>query len=490
MKTLKLNQRGNVHWIVLALCVIIIAVIGVRIFKSGHAITVPPPGGGRSAGLVQAGNSKTNCITDGPSTSNPAKLAYTSLNGITYNCVSTYTDQPANWSQWENPWITSSSGAPFVNWVNADINNRTVIVAQNLIPNSLSGTNWTAQCAGGAYNGYATQFAKNMIAVGLGNSVIRLAHEMNGNWYDDDYGTTQAQWNQWNQCWDQEVTAMRGAGADFLFDWNVNSNYRDLNLASIYPGDNYVDIIGIDQYDASGIALPAVGNSNRWPTLANEADGMNAVEAFAAAHSKPLSIPEWGTVSTQGDDGNYVTNISNFVKNHDVAYQAYFNAGVDSILPLVPSKAPNTVAAYIAAFGTPVVGSHVITGCTPFGNPTSSSLASGQSLLTNQTLASPNGNYELNMQSDGNLVLYECNATTGAWQTYWSTGTGGDGASYLAMQSDGNLVVYKNTGGYTWNSGTYGYGSAVLNLQNDSNLVIYQTSTNKAIWDWESGILH
>jgi hypothetical protein len=282
-------------------------------------------------------------------------MVYTTLNGIAYNCVVTYTTAAQTWSQWENPWIISGgpSYEPFTAWEAADPTGRTVIDSQDLIPHSLANdSSWTAECAAGDFNSYATQFAENMVAAGLGNSVIRLAEEMNGDWYEDDLGSTQARWTQWDQCWDQEVTAMRAApGEHLLFDWNLNANYRDFPLADIYPGDAYVDIIGIDFYDQTGLTIPAVGQVGRFAALAAEPDGLNEVEAFAVAHGKPLSIPEWGTVSTQGDDGAYVTAIGNFVATHDVAYQSWFNAGVDNILTLDPSKAPLSVAAYKGAFG-------------------------------------------------------------------------------------------------------------------------------------------
>jgi beta-mannanase len=282
-------------------------------------------------------------------------MVFTALNGIAYNCVETFTDAAQNWTQWEDPWILSGgpTNEPFTAWEAADPTGRTVIDTQDLIPQSLgSNTDWMGQCAAGDFNSYATQFAKNMVAAGLGNSVIRLAHEMNGNWYDDSLGTTQAKWTQWDQCWDQEVTAMRAApGEHLLFDWNVNANYQDFPLADIYPGDAYVDIVGVDFYDQTGLTIPAVGQSGRFAALAAEPDGLNDVEAFAVAHGKPLSIPEWGTVSTQGDDAAYVTAIGNFVASHDVAYQSYFDANVDNILPLDPATAPLTTAAYKAAFG-------------------------------------------------------------------------------------------------------------------------------------------
>ena len=101
----------------------------------------------------------------------------------------------------------------------------------------------------------------------------------------------------------------------------------------------------------TGVSIPAVGQPGRFQALASEPLGLDEVEAFAAAHNKPLSIPEWGTVTTQGDDGAYVTAMGNFVANNDVAYQAWFNVNVDSIYPLNPAVAPQSVAAYTAAFG-------------------------------------------------------------------------------------------------------------------------------------------
>ena len=302
------------------------------------------------SGIITAGNSKAVCVTDGPSSSDFSQLAYTSLNGITYNCVETFSDAMPTWSDWVSPWV-ANAGSPFISWVAADPTHHQLIDAQNLIPDSEeSNPNWTAECAAGDYNSYATQFATAMVDAGLGHTVIRLAHEMNGTWYNDDLGTTQAQWTLWDQCWDQEVTAMRAVpGSHLLFDWNVNANYRDLPLANIYPGNSFVDIIGVDAYDSTGVSIPAVGQPGRFQALANEPDGLYAVAAFAVAMGKPLSIPEWGTVVNQGDDPDYVTNVANFVASNDVAYQSWFNGG-DGIYALDPTADPESVNAYVAAF--------------------------------------------------------------------------------------------------------------------------------------------
>jgi hypothetical protein len=114
-------------------------------------------------------------------------------------------------------------------------------------------------------------------------------------------------------------------GARFRFDWCVNAAYRRVALDPWYPGDDVVDIIGIDAYDA-GID-PSV--QDRWSVVWGRPLGIRDVRDFARAHRKPLSIPEWGvapqTVSQGGgDDGPYVDGIGTTVRDNDVAYQSYF----------------------------------------------------------------------------------------------------------------------------------------------------------------------
>ena len=78
-------------------------------------------------------------------------------------------------------------------------------------------------------------------------------------------------------------------------------------------------------------------------------------------------------------------------------------------------------------------------------------------------LHSTNGQYTLNMQGDGNLVVY-----TSAGKPVWASNTGGTGSqNFLAMQGDGNLVVYTSAGKPVWASDTGGTGSGSrLVLQN------------------------
>ena len=107
--------------------------------------------------------------------------------------------------------------------------------------------------------------------------------------------------------------------------------------------------------------------------------------------------------------------------------------------------------------------------------PTGCGLMSGDmSLSIGQGLSSCNGRYTLQMQGDGNLVLYD--GPTALWhtQTYGTT------AQVAVMQSDGNFVLYSAESAL-WNSGTAGHQNAFLAVQDDGNLVVY-SGYGRPIW--------
>jgi len=106
-------------------------------------------------------------------------------------------------------------------------------------------------------------------------------------------------------------------------------------------------------------------------------------------------------------------------------------------------------------------------------------LASGAELTAGQCLISPSGQYELIMQSDGNLVLYYV-ASSKAYPL-WATHTVGNTGDHVVLQTDGNLVVYSSGGTGLWYANSYGNPGATLALQDDGNLVIYST-TSTAVW--------
>ena len=102
-------------------------------------------------------------------------------------------------------------------------------------------------------------------------------------------------------------------------------------------------------------------------------------------------------------------------------------------------------------------------------------LQAGQFIVTNQFLPSADGRFTLQLQADGNVVLYGPSGYL--WAAPW---TWGRGSTTLTMQTDGNLTVRGPSNELIWQSGTGGHPGARLVMQNDGNLVIYDGWT--AVW--------
>jgi serine/threonine protein kinase len=107
-----------------------------------------------------------------------------------------------------------------------------------------------------------------------------------------------------------------------------------------------------------------------------------------------------------------------------------------------------------------------------------SKLLAGQQLRPEQHLVSPNNQYTMTMQANGDLVVRGDNCTI------WSSGTSGNG-SYLSMQGDGNLVIYGpstqlGSGPELWQTSTVGTGSRdYLALEDDGNAVLYNGANDQ-----------
>jgi hypothetical protein len=93
-------------------------------------------------------------------------------------------------------------------------------------------------------------------------------------------------------------------------------------------------------------------------------------------------------------------------------------------------------------------------------------LHEGQRLTGDQYLRSNVGGYELWMQNDGNLVLYQ------AGVALWSTNTWGNPGASALFQDDGNLVVYRGDGTPLWSTNTSGTAAERLVVQDDGDLVL------------------
>jgi hypothetical protein len=297
-------------------------------------------------------NDKRVCVYDVNSISGLSSFA-AMVGRKVIDCGMVYTGSP-DWAGWTDPWFLHHPN-PDLNWAawarqSPANDRRQLIISQPLIPSSIAGTDWLAQGAAGAYAGYARQFAQTLVADGVPDAIIRLSWEMNGTWNIDSVGNSRQQMTQWVRFWRKTVLTMRSVpGAKFRFVWCINNIYRNIPLWQYYPGDDVVDIIGDDAYDAG-----VKPGQNRWATIYNSAGGFGRLIAFARKHNKPLSIPEWGVGVPNssnlagGDDRAYVKHIARVVATNNVAFQTYFYAH-EWATEL--QSGPRSLAAYRSAFG-------------------------------------------------------------------------------------------------------------------------------------------
>ncbi len=274
---------------------------------------------------------------------------------------------------------------PWSDWVQADPGHRRMVFSVPLLPGPLNGSGPAkglaagvpvslAQGAGGAYDAYYQALAQNLVRYGLGNSILRLGWEWNGNWYAWECPDA-AHAANFAAYWRQIVDTMRAVpGAQNLqFNWNAsNRAWMNYPADDAWPGDNYVDFVGADVYDASWAA-----NSYPWPAGDSATDilarqkwvwanvvtpksqfGIAYWAFIAGEHAKPLTFPEWGLLSRSDghgglDDPYFVQQMYNYIQNpaNNVYFASYFDfnggssgdsrlSGVDGSATVFPGSKP------------------------------------------------------------------------------------------------------------------------------------------------------
>ena len=160
-------------------------------------------------------------------------------------------------------------------------------------------------------------------------------------------------------CWQQIVTSARATAPGLQWDWNVNrgvsAGLADPTLA--YPGDAYVDTIGVDSYDV----WPPATTSANWNQQLNGTQGLMYWLNFAKAHGKQFAVPEWGNVmpgtiatgsNAGGDDPAYVTDMLAFFQAHSaiLAWESNFQSPTTGGVYGTGTQVPQASAAYKAGF--------------------------------------------------------------------------------------------------------------------------------------------
>jgi hypothetical protein len=235
-----------------------------------------------------------------------------------------------------------------------------LVLGVPMIPTAADGkaVGTLATGARGSYDIFYRTLARNLVAHGEGNAVLRLGWEFNGNWYAWSVRNP-IEATEYAAYFRQIVRTMRTVSHNFRFVWNLsNGSGAAYDFTSAYPGNGYVDFIGDDVYDESCATVPTPQGA--WSTLLTDTAGLDWVSGFAAAHHKALAIPEWGIDSGTtggcaglGDQPSFVVQMAEWLTAHDAAFSIYFDVNApDGSHKLGDRSFPRALAAFQGAFGT------------------------------------------------------------------------------------------------------------------------------------------
>jgi glycosyl hydrolase family 26 len=259
------------------------------------------------------------------------------------------------WSGIESPWfiphVWSSAAATYRHDV--------LVLSVPMLPGN---TGTLEAGAAGTYDTHFRRLAQHLADAGLASrTVIRLGWEFNSGWARWSAAKDPAAYRSYFR---RVVTTMRAVAPHLRFDWCPAQGDDEFSgipggLAAAYPGDAYVNMIGLDVYDqAWGVdGAPVADPAVRWQQLVTNPGGLAWQAAFAAAHHKPLSYPEWGLTQRKdghggGDDPTFITNMHAWIASHNVAYQSYFDLDTSDGLHALGTKTfPLASAAFRRLFG-------------------------------------------------------------------------------------------------------------------------------------------
>jgi Glycosyl hydrolase family 26 len=225
-----------------------------------------------------------------------------------------------------------------------------VVYSVPIIPDS-GGT--LKEGAAGSYNVHFRRLAETLVRLGQGNAVLRLGWEFNGEWmrWSTKYGP-----GLYAAYWRQIVHTMRSvAGARFEFDWCVSIGHSE-GVEAAYPGDGFVDYIGMDAYDTWWNEAERVDVARRWQGMVEQPGGLRWHRDFARAHGKPMTYPEWGLWIRPdghggGDNPYYIERMGEWISRNNVAYHMYFEVDApDGEHRLMTGRFPRGAAAFRASF--------------------------------------------------------------------------------------------------------------------------------------------
>lgn len=227
--------------------------------------------------------------------------SFVSTVGQTPTSMDTFVDFSGSWSN-----MAASAGWNAWSQAQSPAAKLTPVVAVGLGTKSDNGPGTLQQIAAGAHDDTYRAIVQGYKDAGYTTIDVRIGWEMNGNYMPWSMGNTADSVALWKAAFAHVADVVHSvSGIKVNTVWNPNSsNNNQVDVASSYPGDDKVDIIGLDTYSPTYKYDSSVSNSQYYnnpsasqyhPTGTEPAEwGLAQTISMAQAHGKPVGIGETG----------------------------------------------------------------------------------------------------------------------------------------------------------------------------------------------------
>ncbi len=186
--------------------------------------------------------------------------------------------------------IRAAGAEPMIKWEPT--------IASGVPPNSVSYS--LDHIAGGSFDGYIKRAAKEAAAY-RHPLLLCPAHEMNGTWEPWGYSVMGNTPRDFIAAWRHIVKIFRRAGANnvrWVWNPNVYGNNDVPQFEPFYPGNAYVDIVGLDGYNF------AQTTDTPWRSFQNLFG--HSYKAITRLTHKPLIVAETSSTETGGNKARWI----------------------------------------------------------------------------------------------------------------------------------------------------------------------------------------
>lgn len=185
----------------------------------------------------------------------------------------------------------------------------------------------------GTFDCYLKAFAQAVAAI-PGPVLIRFAHEFDGYWFPWGIGrftnVPETFIAAWRHIWDI-FRGPEGLAPNALFVWSPLGGSSAAKMNELWPGDQYVDYIGMTAFNWAGFHTDAKGQPVEWKSLPRIVD--NRLKGFRDLPTKPIIITELGSHFEGGDKAAWITDgYTALVQRYpQIVGAIYFNVDMNKV---------------------------------------------------------------------------------------------------------------------------------------------------------------